>query len=560
VGAWDNDGTKVPRIVDSCADCFAWGLTRAQGVCLACYNFANPQYGHRFGECASCRRWIRLKKGHCRLCWHQAGLDRDAADDIDARSKVMLAPWVVNVRHQQLFLTIPAKVVPPPRTAPRRWGEKGRPRKPAPAPVSRPASAFIQPPLFEAPRRDYRAVNVDLRCSYPDNPWLAWAVFLAHTFAEERGWQPLVRRGVVRVLAPILAGHVDGDTIRASDVQPLFDKHSVNYGYVLEILAAMDVLDDDRPNNFQIWLQAKTEQLAPAIARDVTGWMNELRHGGPRTKPRDPATCRNYLKALLPGLTDWSRRYDHLREVGANDIRALIDALIGPPRLRTVTAARSLFSWAKRSRLIFRDPTLGIRGGTRERQVWQPLHQHEIDAAVAAATTPQARLYVALAAIHGARPGQIREMLLDDVDLPNRRLTIAGLQRPMDDLTADLLTQWLKHRRDRWPNTANPHLFVTRESALRDTPPSNAWILNLRGSGVTVERLRIDRQLEEARANRGDPLLQAELFGVCATTAVHYATNAIHLLERPHEATPGTSSRTPASEADTDSGVSWSSA
>ncbi|MFB0619431.1 hypothetical protein [Streptomyces sp. AGS-58] len=37
--------------------------------------------------------------------------------------------------------------------------------------------------------------------------------------------------------------------------------------------------------------------------------------------------------------------------------------------------------------------------------------------------------------------------MLDDVDLGNRRLTIAGRVRPLDDLTSRLLLDWLEHRR-----------------------------------------------------------------------------------------------------------------
>jgi hypothetical protein len=59
-------------------------------------------------------------------------------------------------------------------------------------------------------------------------------------------------------------------------------------------------------------------------------------------------------------------------------------------------------------------------------------------AVLAAATTPVARLAVALA----ARPKAIRLMRLDDVDLGNRRLVIDGKVRRLDDLTHQLLTEW----------------------------------------------------------------------------------------------------------------------
>ena len=74
--ARDGAGPKIARSVTSCAECLAWGWTYAQGVCLACYNFAarNPVTS----DCAGCGRRLPLKKGYCRLCWCQARADRDA--------------------------------------------------------------------------------------------------------------------------------------------------------------------------------------------------------------------------------------------------------------------------------------------------------------------------------------------------------------------------------------------------------------------------------------------------------------------------------------------------
>ena len=99
----DGTGPKVARTVTSCPECLAWGMTYAHGVCLACYRFATAAHGHHVGVCGACRRTVLLKKGYCRLCWNQALLDRDALAT-DARSKAELAPYLPQVRHQQLFL------------------------------------------------------------------------------------------------------------------------------------------------------------------------------------------------------------------------------------------------------------------------------------------------------------------------------------------------------------------------------------------------------------------------------------------------------------------------
>ncbi|MFH7341212.1 hypothetical protein [Streptomyces sp. KHY 26] len=50
--------------------------------------------------------------------------------------------------------------------------------------------------------------------------------------------------------------------------------------------------------------------------------------------------------------------------------------------------------------------------------------------AIAAATTPDVRLIVALAAVHAARPKMIRTTQLEDVDLGNRRITVGGRPCP----------------------------------------------------------------------------------------------------------------------------------
>jgi integrase len=255
-----------------------------------------------------------------------------------------------------------------------------------------------------------------------------------------------------------------------------------------------------------------------------------------------------YVNAVRPALQAWSVTYEHLREITYDDVVAHLDALHGEPRRNTAVALRSLFRWAKQQGVIFRNPCSRIRLGKRTLPVWQRLSDEDIARAVQAASTPQARLCVTLAAVHAARPGQIRSLRLDDIDLGNRRLTIAGRTRPLDELTYRVLVEWLDHRRNRWPHTANTHLLVSKESALQHGPVSAPFILNLRGLPANLERLRIDRQLEEALACDGDPLHLTAVFGIAEKTAIRYATNARRLLEDDHAATPSGSLRTQASD------------
>ena len=114
----------------------------------------------------------------------------------------------------------------------------------------------------------------------------------------------------------------------------------------------------------------------------------------------------------------------------------------------------------------------------------------------------------------------------------NRRLVIAGRIRPLDDFTRHAILTWLDYRRSRWPNTANPHLIVNQQTALETGPVSNVWITNtLRGLAATLERLRVDRQLEEALTHGPDPLHLAVVFGIDEKTAIRYAASARQLLE-----------------------------
>jgi hypothetical protein len=412
VGARDHDGSILRRSVTSCASCLAWGLTYAQGVCLACYNFARPQFDHRIGQCAACRRSERLKQGYCRLCWCQARADR-AVLSTDARSAVVLAPYVRDVRHHQLFLADTDRRQAIPRTTPRRYGVMGRPLKPPPVPTGQPVTEWIQPPLFDAGPCTYQYGRIDLRGGAPpENPWLAWALHLAYTTAETCGWAPDVRRRMQRVLVMLLADYREGEQVRVSDFERIAVRRSTNVDYVVEILASMDIVDDDRPAPLEPWLTAKLAPLSPAMRRDLRAWARALRNGSPRTRPRSAHTVRIYVAAVVPAVTDWADRYAHLREITRDDVVAYLDTLRGRPRETTTAALRSLFGWAKRTNIIFRNPTVRIRNPHLAAPIWQPLQPDEVAASIAAATTVQARLFVALAAIHAARPGYIRALHL----------------------------------------------------------------------------------------------------------------------------------------------------
>jgi integrase len=488
---------------------------------------------HETAICVGCRRVQPLKWGYCRLCWCQARLHAKTTvgqppAEADVRARLNA------VRHHQLFfmgLHYRRGSAP---TAPRRGGRRGAVRKPPPAPAWRPSVDWRQLPLFGQVPRDYGRLDpaaVDLA-----SPWLAWAKYLAYQLAEARGWGRGIRMAVNRGLAIVLTKYVEGDVIRHSEIFTPLRALDLRFGHTATVLEQMGIFLDDSEPSFERWLAERLEGLAPGIAAEAERWIRVLHDGGPRSLPRQQSTVWLYLNGARPALLGWSERYDHLREVTREDILTHLKTLHGHHRRDQLGALRSLFAWAKRTGLIFRNPTSRIKVGQNEYGVLQPLAPGQIKRSVAAATTPATRLILALAAVHAARVAQIGTLMLDDLDIGNRRLTIAGRVRPLDDLTMKLLLDWLEHRRRRWPSTANLHLLINNQTATKTSRASNHWISSaMRGQDATLERLRVDRQLEEALTHGPDPLHLAEVFGLDEKTAMRYADSARALLEQAAE-------------------------
>jgi integrase len=525
----------------SCGACLAWGRGFNNGLCKPCYDYA-----HRWavGECGSCRRRLPVNKGHCRLCWCQARVDRSAARDGAIGTYTALLPYAVQVRHQQLFLAeMPApRDLVGKRHARRRGvgvGAPGIARKPPPPPAGRPpAAAWQQLPLFDRPPRVYRFGRYDLRRQpVPDNPWLRWALHLAHTMAEARGWDEVVLGAVNRSLVLLLAEHTDGDVVDVTEFAAELRRRCHSIEHTSEVLAAMGILRDERRPTLHRWLDGKLTGLPSGLRNPVEEWARLMHDGGPRTQARSPLTVRVYVMALRPILLDWSCHRGHLREITRDDVLAQIGRLHGHQRMSALVALRSLFGWAKKTGIVFRNSTARITVSRVEYSLPTPLTPEELTSTIEVADKPHVRVAVALAAVHAARHGEIIGMQLSDVDLGDRRLTIAGRDRPLDDLTRRVITDWLDYRRTRWPNTANPHLLLSRESALRLGPVSHPWLNRiLRGLPAGLERLRVDRYLDEAITSGADPLQVAEVFGVCESTAVRYAAAARQLLPADVEA------------------------
>ncbi|MGW3661381.1 hypothetical protein ACWD6R_39755 [Streptomyces sp. NPDC005151] len=525
---------RADKPAASCAGCFGWGQLPGR-FCRACYTYGQL---NSLGTCSVCRREVPVHDGHCRLCRAQASWAVKTAGATGEAAA--LAIFLRRVKHQQLFFANMQR----PRNGGPPVGKEGRrvlkPR-PTPEPV-RPSTPWVQLRLAEASRDLSR---YDHRTKDLTSPIVDQARRQARTIGEARGWTRWVFLEVDRALVILLSGHPPGERIRYSEMSVGLRHFGLNTKRTAEVLDQLGLLDDDRVPAFESWLARKLDGLADGIRRDVEDWLRTLRDGGPRSHARDPDTAVKYFNEVRPVLLDWSTRLDHLREVTRDDILAVRNQLAGSKRHHTLSVLRSLFRHCKKNGTIFRNPAARVRVGRQDYGILLPLQPHEVRAAVESVTTPAAQLALALAAVHAARPKAVRELLLDDVDLGDRRLTIAGRVRPLDDLTRDAILAWLDYRRQRWPNTANPYLIVSQHTAMDTRPVSGVWITEaFRGQAATLERLRVDRQLEEALTHGPDPLHLAEVFGLDEKTAIRYATAARQLLERPLESDPAASPRT----------------
>ncbi|MEU9472046.1 hypothetical protein AB0D78_36675 [Streptomyces avermitilis] len=174
----------------------------------------------------------------------------------------------------------------------------------------------------------------------------------------------------------------------------------------------------------------------------------------------------------------------------------------GSQRQHTIVALRPFSSRAKKNGTIFKSPTSRIRVGRREDGVIQPLEPEHFDGSIAAVTHPADRLILALAAVHAARSAAIRRLQLDDLDIGNRRPSVDGRTRRLDELTLQVAPEWLEFRRHRCPDTANPHLLINKHTAPGTGPIGKSSVAGpaLHHQTAALERLRVDRQLDEAVA------------------------------------------------------------
>lgn len=364
-----------------------------------------------------------------------------------------------------------------------------------------------------------------------DNPIVGAAARHAVQLGQAHDWSRSTTLCVIDGLVTVLDGRRSGERVPLSDVRAR-PHRCVSRPRLAEVLADQGLLDDDPTGATTSWIDRMTSDLKPGFAQPVRDWLMLLFNGDARARPRAASTVHVYFSSARRLLQHWAARYTHLREVTPSDIGAALEPLHGYQRRNTISALRSLFGFAKKRALIFANPIVGLHAHPGD-SVLLPLTDEKIHALETLATDPACRVIIALAADNAAGTGAIRHLTLNDVDLANHRITLAGRRQRCGQLGHRALRCWLEHRRATWPHTDNPHVLVNPKTVHGTAPISRVFAnRRIHQAGCTVGRIRADRILHEALTSPAgpDPLHLALVFGICHNTAARYAAAAEHLL------------------------------
>jgi hypothetical protein len=455
--------------IDSCSDCYAWGATRFHGwLCRGCFTWRRNN--KTIAPCTICGRVLHLGfwgREICRLCYKQASMMRHPDGKLDLAG--------ANRHGQQLFLADLFQI--------------GRIRRPPsiqePPVVRTPAALRHEQLLLFTMRHDLAAAG-RARIPAPPDPHLAAQMDQAVlNHARDLGWTERqtedTRHGMRIVLA---IQDRPGDPVNASDVAQL-RRIDLPMWTVMDVLAKAGMLDEDRTPALDLWFAKQIEDLPQPMAGEIRQWFEVMKDGSPTTprrKPRTEGTIRIHLGWALPILRILAGAgHTSLREVIKEH---LLDALpaSGNPRAQAGQGLKSIFRLLRARRILFTDPTARLQTGHAEDRQPVPADLEAIRAALTSSNPAQA-LVVALIAFHGLRSGHLRRLQLTDIR--DGRLHIDGRIILLAAPVLDLLAAYLDYRNRRWPNTANPHLFLHYRSASRLEPVGQRWIWLIIGRAST---------------------------------------------------------------------------
>ena len=527
-----------PGYVGSCRDCLAWGVYRGRNWrCWKCrWWFTHyPQ-----GECVSCHRQVTLgEQGYCRLCletarYHQTPgqpLDLDAARTYG--QQLFLASMNDSRRPAELHLPMAMRV-----------SEAIRVINTPP-----PVAASYQPVLFhiDPDPELLRQCSNEIRLRDITSRTDHFLYARAGEYAWSKRQTNQVRR-TLKVLQLVFPGA--NLRFRASDILAMrsYDDDS-NIRSTIEVLEDAGLLIDDRVPSFTKLFARKTQALPEPMRSQLELWRDIMVDGSktpPRRQPRDTMTVKGQMYGILPAITRWVEDgRTSLVGISTEDILAMLPD--DPSRRHTMMLGfRTLFTILRGRKLVFLDPTKAIPLRGPKRNMPLPMEPTAIRDALTN-PDPAIALAVSLIAFHALTTQQVQHVQLTDI-IDGRLRMPDGRSIPLAKPVRVRLTAWLDHRAKRWPETKNPYLLVTIQTAPRLSPPSRnfPW----RKAGVTAQALRTDRILYEVEQTGGDVRRVCDLFGIGIETALRYSAT---ILEPP---TPGERAPTHTGEIDNESASS----
>lgn len=407
---------------------------------------------------------------------------------------------------------------------------RGTRRRRQATPIAGPAPAFTasshrQLVLFPA-TRDLRN---GLTHGFPMPGEPRMAAFLDQFLidhASKHGWSLTATTRARRGLS-IALGLQDtpGAPLRATDIIALQQIGNTSLR-LLEVCAAADLLEDDRKPAIETWFKNTVAELPEQMKNELENWYTIMINGSstpPRSKPRSEQTTRLYLRWSMPALHAWTASGEtSLREITSGDVRNVLPDS-GNPRATMGQGLRCLFRILKGHRVIFINPIGSIRTGTHETRQPMPLASAALRDALNS-TNPTRAALTAIVAFHGLRSGQLRNLQLTDIH--DRRLHLDQRTIPLAQPVQERLSTWLSYREQRWPSTRNPHVFISKRTALDTSPVGVQWITT--SMGMTAQEAREDRILHELHASGGDLRRLCDMFGLSIAGASRYSTVLTH--------------------------------
>ncbi len=505
----------------SCADCHAWGPELVCGGCGA-WRKAYPA-----GRCARCRRHgLPLVKTLCRSCTVTA-----VHGDHNIGGFTQL--WLGGSLAPRLYQRAGALGYQP-----MKWRAKAleRARRAALTPISEHLIDSRQLILLDPPRR-WDAVTASTARPPSLTPDAAALLNQLDAHGREQGWNHDNLAACRRTLR-ILLEHLGADApLRESDIRAVASTVSKGSAQrALHFLAAHHTIVADPARQLsadQRFIDTTIATMPADVANELQRWVHVARGLGRRAHPPlDWGIIRNYLAYAAPVLKEWGGRVESLREITAGDVATVLAARSGNAAQALRTALRSIFRALKQERLVFTDPTRGVRLATVP-SLPTPLSSDTLHGLIDRADHARDRFAIALVAVHGLGITDLRTLRLAGLDGTRGRLRIPRAHGRdhlvyLDTMTHQLALTWLQVRHETWPRTQNTHLLITSHSAISagGAPIAASTLRRLfRVVRISPSRLRQDRMLQEA-AITADPVHLIRLFGISAATAMHYVTAA----------------------------------